>query len=498
MSLLKIIVSTTDHLKPVLLKVFPHELLRRMKGRVIRQSHKKLLDVAVEPFDRTRFADGINLIGNIKADTGLGQSCRLVAAELEYSRMPYSVYQYDQLGIMSSTDMQFAGKISSDLPFNINLIHINPHELGLAFQQLGQKVWDGHYNIGFWLWELEEFPEEKPVLLKVFPHELLRRMKGRVIRQSHKKLLDVVLEPFDRTRFIDGINLIGNIKADTGLGQSCRLVAAELEYSRMPYSVYQYDQLGIMSSTDMQFAGKISSDLPFNINLIHINPHELGLAFQQLGQKVWDGHYNIGFWLWELEEFPEEWIPCFHCLDEIWTPSEFISRAVRKKTKLPVKTVPYHVETRLDQVYERSEFGLPEDMYLFLMMYDRTSMTERKNPEAVIQAYKKAFTREDKAGLVIKINNCTDEEINALKKELEDYPHVYFISQVMDRSHVNSLIRCVDAVVSLHRAEGFGLVLAEAMMLGTPTIATNWSSNTEFMTRDTSLSGSLSAGRTEK
>lgn len=326
----------------------------------------------------------------------------------------------------------------------------------------------------------------KPVLLKVFPHELLRRMKGRVIRQSHKKLLDVVLEPFDRTRFIDGINLIGNIKADTGLGQSCRLVAAELEYSRMPYSVYQYDQLGIMSSTDMQFAGKISSDLPFNINLIHINPHELGLAFQQLGQKVWDGHYNIGFWLWELEEFPEEWTPCFHCLDEIWTPSEFISRAVRKKTKLPVKTVPYHVKTRLDQVYGRSEFGLPEDMYLFLMMYDRTSMTERKNPEAVIQAYKKAFTRRDKAGLVIKINNCTEEEINALKKELEDYPNVYFISQVMDRSHVNSLIRCVDAVVSLHRAEGFGLVLAEAMMLGTPTIATNWSSNTEFMTSDTS------------
>ena len=139
----------------------------------------------------------------------------------------------------------------------------------------------------------------------------------------------------------------------------------------------------------------------------------------------------------------------------------------------------------MDQIYERSEFGLPEDMYLFLMMYDRTSMTERKNPWAVIQYDKKAFTREDKAGLVIKINNCTDEEINALKKELEDYPHVYFISQVMDRSHVNSLIRCVDAVVSLHRAEGFGLVLAEAMMLGTPTIATNWSSNTEFMTRDT-------------
>ena len=326
----------------------------------------------------------------------------------------------------------------------------------------------------------------KPVLLKIFPHELLRIMKGRVIKKSHQKLLKVTLKPFDRKRFQDGVNLIGNIKADTGLGQSCRLVAAELDKSSIPYSVYQYEQLGIMSSTDMQFAGKISCELPYNINLIHINPHELGLAFQQLGHSVWDGHYNIGFWLWELEEFPEEWTPCFRCLDEIWTPSEFISQAVRKKTSLPVKTVPYHVETRMDQVYERTEFGLPDDMFLFLMMYDRTSMTERKNPEAVIQAYKKAFTRQDKAGLVIKINNCTHEEINVLKKSLEDYPNVFFISQIMDRSHVNSLIRCVDAVVSLHRAEGFGLVLAEAMMLGTPTIATNWSSNTEFMTSDTS------------
>ena len=281
----------------------------------------------------------------------------------------------------------------------------------------------------------------KPVLLKICPHELLRIMKGRVIKKSHQKLLKVTLKPFDRKRFQDGVNLIGNIKADTGLGQSCRLVAAELDKSSIPYSVYQYEQLGIMSSTDMQFAGKISCELPYNINLIHINPHELGLAFQQLGHSVWDGHYNIGFWLWELEEFPEEWTPCFRCLDEIWTPSEFISQAVRKKTSLPVKTVPYHVETRMDQVYERTEFGLPDDMFLFLMMYDRTSMTERKNPEAVIQAYKKAFTRQDKAGLVIKINNCTHEEINVLKKSLEDYPNVFFNTEFMT-SDTSCLVDC--------------------------------------------------------
>lgn len=332
---------------------------------------------------------------------------------------------------------------------------------------------------------LSVLSKAKPVLLKLFPHTFLRQMKQRIVKNSFKKMEKVSIEPFCREKYKDGINLIGNIKAETGLGQSCRLVAKELEESGIPYSLYQYNQLGDVMERDYpDFAEKFSEELPYNINLIHINPYDLGLAFLE-NHEMWDRHYNIGFWLWELEEFPEEWIPCFHCLDEIWTPSEFISNAIRKKTKLPVRTVPYHVETRLDKVYGRDEFGLPENMYLFLMMYDRTSMTERKNPEAVIQAYKKAFTGENQAGLVIKINNCTNEEIEVLKKELEGYPNVYFISQIMDRNHVNSLIRCVDAVVSLHRAEGFGLVLAEAMMLGTPTIATNWSSNTEFMTKET-------------
>ena len=112
----------------------------------------------------------------------------------------------------------------------------------------------------------------------------------------------------------------------------------------IPYSLYQYKQLGDMAERDYpDFAEKFSEKLPYNINLIHINPYDLGLAFLE-NHEMWDGRYNIGFWLWESEEFPEEWLPCFHCFDEIWTPSEFISNAIRKKTKLPVVTIPYHIE----------------------------------------------------------------------------------------------------------------------------------------------------------
>lgn len=326
----------------------------------------------------------------------------------------------------------------------------------------------------------------KPLLLKMFPYSLLRKLKGRMIQNSFKKLLKIQKEPFQRIAYKDGINLIGNIKADTGLGQSCRLVASELEHCCVPYSVYQYNQLGLMSTENKQFDHKISREFPYNINLIHINPHEFGLAVQQLDRSIWDKRYNIGFWLWELEEFPEEWTPCFHCLDEIWAPSEFISNSIRKKTNLPVVTVPYHVEVEIGKEYERKDFNLPEEVFLFLMMYDRTSMTERKNPAAVLKAYKQAFAKDEAAGLVIKINNCTEEEIQSLKTELKGWSNVYFITDVLDRDQVNCLIQCVDAVISLHRAEGFGLVLAEAMLLGTPVIATNWSSNTEFMTEETS------------
>lgn len=325
----------------------------------------------------------------------------------------------------------------------------------------------------------------KPLLLKIFPYKLLKTLKGKMIHNSFGKIEKIHNKPFERDAYPDGINLIGNIKADTGLGQSCRLVASELEQCCVEYSIYQYDQLGIMSNSNDQHKQKIQKILPYNINLIHINPHELGLAMLQLEQSMWDKRYNIGFWLWELEEFPDEWLPCFKRLDEIWTPSEFISQTLRKKTTLPVVTVPYHVEATIKKKYYRTDFGLPEDRFLFLMMYDRTSMTERKNPQAVLEAYKEAFGKDDQVGLVIKINNCTEAEIQLLKNELDEQHHIYFITEVLDRNQVNSLIQCVDTVVSLHRAEGFGLVLAEAMLLGTPTVATNWSSNTEFMTKET-------------
>lgn len=322
----------------------------------------------------------------------------------------------------------------------------------------------------------------KPVLIKLLPLSLLRKMKRSMIANSYGKLEKLNILPYENGRYEHGMNLIGNICAESGLGQSCRLVASALDKTGFPLSIYKYEQLGAEGQGDHSWENRLSKELPYDVNLIHINPHELGLAFIQQDASVWNYRYNIGYWLWELEEFPDEWIPCFQCLDEIWAPSEFICNAIRKKTTLPVRCMPYYVDVHIGTIYDRKHFGIPEDKFLYLMMYDQSSCMERKNPIGVLNAFKMAFEKENEnVGLVIKINNPTPESRKQIRSVLDGYTNVYLIEETLSRDEVNSLTKCVDVVVSLHRAEGFGLVLAEAMLLGTPTIATNWSSNTEFM-----------------
>lgn len=325
----------------------------------------------------------------------------------------------------------------------------------------------------------------KPILLKIFPRDFLRKMKGKFIKNSLGEFENLNILSYEAGHYKQGINLIGNIEAGSGLGQSCRLIARVLDEAHVPFEIYKYTELGEQKAVDTTWSDKITNRLPYDINLIHINPHELGIAYLQMNREVWNYRYNIGFWLWELEDFPDEWIPCFNCVDEIWAPSEFVCNAIRKKTNLPVKCIPYHVEIKIDKEWTRKDFHLPEDKFLFLMMYDHRSCMERKNPIAVINAFKKAFSKQNpNVGLVIKINNSCQEDEEAISSILDGYTNVYLIKESLTRDAVNSLTKCVDVVVSLHRAEGFGLVMAEAMLLGTPTIATNWSSNTEFMNHE--------------
>ncbi len=322
----------------------------------------------------------------------------------------------------------------------------------------------------------------KQMIKQIIPIQIIRKVRG----IFNQRIIDAMGKtqklPFEKDCFPKGINLIGSFTHNTGLGQSCRLLEAEIQKAGLAYTRIHFSPFG---NEKEYHGGYAKQEFTYGINIWHVNMHEFFFAYRMFGRDKWDKHYNIAFWLWEMQEFPGEWIPMINQLDEIWTPSEFVSNALRKVTDKPVFTVPYAVDAPTEHA-DRAYFGLPEDKFLFLMMFDTNSISERKNPKAVIAAFKQAFAKDtDDVGLVIKIGNASRRDLEELKEALSGY-HYYFIEKTLEKKEVNSLIKCCDVYVSLHRAEGFGLVIAEAMFLGTPVIATNYSSNTEFQTDETS------------
>lgn len=327
---------------------------------------------------------------------------------------------------------------------------------------------------------------KKEVLKKFLPITFLRKCKWYAIQakiNSYKPL------PVDKSMYSSmplGINLIGDAQIEIGLGQSMRLIANALSLSKKDFCIIDLPISANVRRNDLSWVHTYAKEPKYNINLLHINPQDLGMSYLQLGEGVFRNRYNIGFWLWELEEVPKESLAALKFVDEIWTPSEFASNAFRKYTSKPVHTIPYYVTAEVDPTCDRKHFGLPEDKFLFLLMFDFNSTMLRKNPQCAINAFRKAFSSEDPdVGLVIKVNNPTKECMDTLHTLMDGYSNVYYITDTLAKAEVNSLIGCVDVFVSTHRAEGFGLVMAEAMLLKTACIATNWSSNTEFMNPET-------------
>ncbi len=325
----------------------------------------------------------------------------------------------------------------------------------------------------------------RPVLTKIVPAGLLSAVKAKIVEKNTNSLSNVHIEPFDKNKYEKGINLIGNIRGDNGLGQSTRLIADIIDASKTPFTINNFFVPPGGSMTDKSYDYKITDKARYGVNVIHVNASEFTLCYMEYGNKLWDYRYNIAYWLWELEEFPEEWLNNINLVDEIWTPAEFISNTLRKYTDKPVTTVPYCVTAPTDDKFDRKYFNLPEDKFLFLMMFASGSIMERKNPLGTIEAFKRAFDKGNKdVGIVIKVNEHSEKDIEYIHSVFDGYDNIYIITGTYSKVEVNSLTKCVDVFVSLHRAEGFGLVLAEAMLVGTPTIATNWSANTEFMNSD--------------
>ncbi len=323
----------------------------------------------------------------------------------------------------------------------------------------------------------------REIVKMLIPYIVRERLRGVLFKVKHSKIKRTET---NFKKYPDGINLIGHARGDYGLGESCRLVAEAIKTSGIPFTIKNIFQNKRALETNEAYKDYESEDLKYNVNLIHLNPNELPASIRPMTSDVFNNRYQIGYWLWELPEFPKEWNYAFDMFDEIWTPAEFVSDAVRTATTKPVYTVPYAMNTPVtDDRFDRKYFGIPEDKFLYILSYDGFSNSDRKNPDAAIAAYREAFPSElPDVGLIIKATHAGELEMAHLRELMNGYENVYILTDSYSKEEFNSLIKCADAHISLHRSEGFGLVMAEAMFLGTPTVSTNWSANAEFMSED--------------
>ncbi|WP_226638552.1 glycosyltransferase family 4 protein [Novosphingobium profundi] len=289
---------------------------------------------------------------------------------------------------------------------------------------------------------------------------------------------------------LPGVNLVGYANGLLSLGEHIRMSAKALAQTSHDFAVVDF-QVGVTSrqqSRDEQIPTVRSNR--FSTNLFHVNADQMLNAYTHLGHPFFADRYNIGFWAWELSEFPENWVPMISFVDEIWAPSRFVQEAIAQVTDKPVTLMPECVELPEFESLGRGHFGLPDDAYLFIYLFDFLSFMERKNPQAAVAAFHKAFPAGDEpAGLVLKVMNGNedDPQWQSLVARIAGDKRIVLINETMSRSRSLALLNCCDCFLSLHRSEGFGRGPAEAMALGKPVIATNYSGNTDFTKATNSL-----------
>ncbi|MFT4197640.1 MAG: glycosyltransferase [Pseudoxanthomonas sp.] len=281
-----------------------------------------------------------------------------------------------------------------------------------------------------------------------------------------------------------GVNVFAYARGQFGLGEAARLYTQALLAAGYPVGVHDIALDVPHGMDDRSLEGRLGGEPRHAVNLVFANPDSLAAAIESIGASRFRGRYTIACWFWELEKFPEEWRPALSMVDEIMVSTRFVGDMLGAATAKPILHVPLPAIAAPDSGLQRRDFGLRPDAFLFLNSFDFNSYLPRKNPLAAIGAFRAAFPAGENVQLLVKSSNGYrhPQALRELLAAAASDPRIVVRDEVIDKCHVQALQRCADAYVSLHRAEGFGLGLAECMRLGKPVVATAWSGNMEFMT----------------
>ncbi|MGK2938020.1 MAG: glycosyltransferase [Solirubrobacteraceae bacterium] len=282
-----------------------------------------------------------------------------------------------------------------------------------------------------------------------------------------------------------GVNVAGFFRSELGLGEAARLLIAGLDAARVPALPVQGSFVPPCRQ-GAEFTFATPDEAPYPLNILCLNGDAIPAFARETGDAFFAGRRTIALWWWEVGELPSSWQESFRWVDEVWVATDHIRDLIAPDCPVPVTKITLPVGEPPVANVTRSHVGLPEDEFVFLYVYDYHSTEARKNPTGLIRAFKDAFPPGSGAHLVLKCINADTmfAHHDRVLLEIGDHPDISFVDKYLSVGEKNALIALSDCYVSPHRSEGFGLSPAEAMLLGTPVIATNYGGVLEFLNED--------------
>jgi len=277
-----------------------------------------------------------------------------------------------------------------------------------------------------------------------------------------------------------GVNAVGFFRAELGHGEAARRVLAGIDRAGIPHATITVKTPHHREKHPFTARG----DRPaYPTNIVCLNPEHMLEFAQRGGGELFLDRYTVGVWCWEASRFPDAFRPAFDLVDEVWVASDYVAESISDATDKPVHVFPMPVDIVPAPSTSRTDVGFPEGRFAFLFAFDFFSTLERKNPFGLVEAFKRAFAPGEGPFLLIKTINGHRQagELKRLVGVADEHPDIRVVDEYVSGEQMRALVANCDAFVSLHRSEGFGFLLAEAMVYEKPVIATGYSGNLMFM-----------------
>ena len=275
-----------------------------------------------------------------------------------------------------------------------------------------------------------------------------------------------------------GFNLIGYASSPTGLGEDLRTFAVLLERLEIPFSI---TDLPTDSSGKIAYSFAYLKDESFSTSIFFMSPMECVKISARYPELFAKAKIKIGYFLWELPDFPDQFLPALKLVDQIWCPTKFVQSAFMAKSKQLTLTIPLPViQTKPKGRNFRQELGIPSDAFVSLFMFDLHSTLNRKNPQGAVKAFEAFAKGREDVYLILKINRWQGLD-RSLLGWIPNSPKIKFVTETLDLPGLADLYQSANCYLSLHRSEGFGRTLVEALQHGLWVVATNYSGPADFL-----------------